>query len=78
MSKLTRQKKNSNQSTSTVNSSGMICRYRTQDLQDGFGDDYCKDCWEYSLAHLQNGGPAHSHTRRADCYSENAVHGSNF
>ena len=53
-------------------SSGMICRRRTQDLQDGFGDVYCKACWD------ETEYPGRSFLFRSGCYSENAVHHSVF
>ena len=47
-----------------------ICQRATQDLQYGFDDPYCTSCWEEN--------ESDAYIDRDDCYSENAIHYSDF
>lgn len=50
------------------NHSGLICIYRTQDLQDGFKDEYCIRCWEETDDELRR-----CYVDRQECFNEHAV-----
>lgn len=53
------------------NHSGMICTKRTQDLERGFDDEYCKDCWIDS-------GLSDWYADREECYEENVITEAEF
>ena len=52
--------------------SGLVCIHRTQDLQDGFQDEYCIRCWE------EDEELRRCYLDREECFEEHAVTAEEF